>query len=71
MNFRRKSNYAEYDSWSSDRLGCYSYFSPQYGELASGQIIHELRVVRSGVESFVYDTTFLGAGEYKTINLNY
>jgi len=71
MNFRRKYNYLDWDGWSSDRIGCYSYFSPTYVTIASGQIIHDLKVMRSGVETHIYDTIFLGAGEYKTINLDY
>lgn len=71
MNFRRKYNYLDWEGWSPDKLGCYSYYSPMFGEIPSGQIIHEVRVTRSGVTTYVYDTTFLNAGEYKTINLFY
>jgi hypothetical protein len=70
MNFQFKNSYSDYNGWSTDRLGCYSYDS-DYFEIPSGWIIYQWKVDRSGIITNFMDSIFIGAGGQGTFVMNY
>ena len=71
MNFRSRQSYTEWQSWAGDRVGCYSYLSPDFFQVPAGWRIYEWRVNRNGVITTYIDSIFLNTGETGTFNMNY
>ena len=71
MNFRSKQAYTEFQSWTNDRLGCYSYTSPDFFEVPAGWRIYEWKVNRGGGITSFKDSIFLDVNSNSIFNMNY
>lgn len=72
MNFRSKYSYTEWESWSTDRLGCYSVSSIEPIKVPSGWRIYNWSVNRNGNITNYFDSIFLSPGSVNgIININY
>jgi hypothetical protein len=71
MNFRSRYNYTDFQSWSTDRVGCYSYLSPEFFKVPSGWRIYEWTVDRGGVVTSFKDSIYLTEGSSATFDMNY
>ena len=71
MNFRSKQAYTEFQSWTIDRLGCYSYTSPDFFKVPAGWRIYEWKVNKGGAITSFKDSIFLDVNTNSTFNMNY
>ena len=71
LNFRSKQSYTEWQSWTSDRMGCISLNSLDYFEVPAGWRIYEWKVNRNGIITNFKDSIFLSPGGYGIFNMNY
>ena len=71
MNFRQRQSFTKWSGWSSDRVGCYFYESPNYQEVPSGWRIYEWVVDRDGTISSHKDSIFLTEDQEHTFEINY
>lgn len=72
LNFKNKYNYTEWGSgWSTDRLGCYTYESPEYFEVPAGWRIYQWRVIRPSGTIIYTDSIYLNAGQNHTFEMFY
>jgi hypothetical protein len=71
MNFQSKYSYSDWEGWSTDRYGCYSFMSPDYFEVPEGWRIYEWKVNRNGIITNFKDSIFLSPGVYGIFNMNY
>jgi hypothetical protein len=71
MNFQFKNNYSNYNGWSTDRLGCYTYLSPEYFQIPAGWIIYQWKVDRAGTMTNFMDSIFIPAGGQGTFFIDY
>ena len=71
MNFRQRQSFTKWSGWSSDRVGCYFYESPNYQEVPSGWRIYEWVVDRDGTITSHKDSIFLTADQEHTFEINY
>jgi hypothetical protein len=71
MRFRNKMSYSDWESWSTDRSGCYAYTSENFFDVPMGWRIYEWEVNRSGVITNFIDSIYLDAGEYGTFVMEY
>ena len=71
MNFQSKYSYSDWEGWSTDRYGCYSFMSPDYFGVPAGWRIYEWKVNRNGIITNFKDSIFLSPGGYGIFNMNY
>ncbi|MCC6701512.1 MAG: hypothetical protein IT221_08310 [Fluviicola sp.] len=71
MHFRSKQSYTEWQSFSSYRVGCYNYLSPDFFQVPAGWRIYNWVVDRNGVVTNFKDSIFLQPGTNGTITMNY
>ena len=73
MYFRSKwLGYKDFEgSYSTPRTGCYSYTSPSAFQIPMGTYVYEMKVIRSGLTSYVYDTIVVPETGVVTINMEY
>lgn len=72
LNFKNKYNYTEWGSgWSTDRLGCYTYESPEYFDVPAGWRIYQWRVIRPSGTVIYEDSIYLNANQNHTFQMFY
>lgn len=72
MQFRKKYQFSdEFEGYSTERFGCYSYVSSSPGQLPVGTYIYEIKVTRSNGTTFIYDTVYVDQSGNSTIQLYY
>jgi len=71
MNFKSRYSYSDWEGASTDRLGCYSFNSPDFVQVPAGWRIYQWTVNRNGVITTDIDSIFLNVGGNGTFNLNY
>ena len=73
MYFRKKwVGYSDVEgSDSTPRTGCYSYTSPSAFQIPMGTYVYEMKVIRSGITTYVYDTIVVPKTGVVTINMDY
>jgi hypothetical protein len=73
MYFRKKwLGYTDFEgSYSTPRTGCYSYTSPSSFQVPMGTYVFEMKVIRSSITSYVYDTIVVPETGVVTINMEY
>jgi hypothetical protein len=73
MCFRKKwLGYTDFEgSYSTPRTGCYSYTSPSAFQIPMGTYVYEMKVIRSGITTYVYDTIVVPKTGVVTINMDY
>ncbi len=73
MVFRKKwLGLTEFEgSYSTPRIGCYSYTSPFAFKVPMGMYVYEMKVTRSGVITYAYDTVVVPKTGIVTINMEY
>ncbi|MBI1837846.1 MAG: hypothetical protein HYR91_11345 [Flavobacteriia bacterium] len=71
MKFRNRYSYTEWQSWSTNRIGCYDLNSVDFVTIQSGWRIYEYTVTRSsGTTSFI-DSVYIPENGNVIYNLNY
>ncbi len=73
MYFRKKwLGFTDFEgSYSTPRTGCYSYTSPSAFQVPMGTYVYEMKVIRSGITSYVYGTIVVPETGVVTINIDY
>ncbi len=72
LNFKNRYNYTQWESgWSTDRLGCYTWESPEYFNVPAGWRIYRWRVIRPSGTVIYEDSIFLNAGQNHTFEMFY
>ena len=73
MQFRRKYQFDNTfpENWSTFRLGCYTYISPEPFNLPMGYHVYETKVLRNGLTTFYYDTVYLYNNGVATAEIRY
>lgn len=73
MYFREKwLGYGDFEgSYSTPRTGCYSYTSPSPFQVPMGTYVYEMKIIRSGITTYVYDTVVVPKTGVTTINMDY
>ncbi len=71
LNFMNRYSYTEWQSWSTDRLGCYTWESPEYFNVPAGWRIYRWRVIRPSGTVIYEDSIFLNAGQNHTFEMFY
>jgi hypothetical protein len=73
MQFRRKYQFDNTfpENWSTFRLGCYTYISPEPFNLPMGYHVYETKVSRNGLTTFYYDTVYLNNNVVATAEIRY
>src|SRR5690554_5548007 len=62
MRFRSKYSFTDWEGWSGERTGCYSYETPYPFEVSEGWRIYEWEVNRNGVITTYLDSIYLNKG---------
>jgi hypothetical protein len=72
LNFKNRYNYTQWESgWSTDRLGCYVWESPEYFDVPAGWRIYQWRVIRTSGTIIYTDSIYLNAGQNHTFEMLY
>ncbi|HRO76470.1 MAG TPA: hypothetical protein PLP27_10015 [Crocinitomicaceae bacterium] len=73
MYFRKKWLVTQEEDtyWSTPRIGCYSYNGDEVLQLPMGSYAYEIKVIRSGVTSYVYDTLVVNETGISVLNIEY
>lgn len=73
MYFRKKwLGYGDFEgSYSTPRTGCYSYTSPSSFQVPMGTYVYEMKIIRAGITTYVYDTVVVPKTGVVTINMDY
>lgn len=71
MKFRSRYSYTDWESWSSNRLGCYTLNSTEYLKVNAGWRIYETSVTRSSGTTIIKDSIYVSPNSYTDFQINY
>ena len=71
MRFRAKYSFSDWEGWSTKRIGCYDFDSPDYFEVPQGTRMYQWEVIRNGVKTTYNGSISLNIGESGTFVIEY
>jgi len=72
MRFRvRTVGESDFESWSSERTGCYSFDGSEFIKVPMGWRIYEWEVTKNGVTNYFSDSVYTAENQNNTFVINY